>query len=218
MASDDTDLPQPDSPTIATDLAAVDRVGNAVDRVHDAARGVELHVQILHREQRCRRAGSRGGVRRRRGPSLTMVGPATFPSGADDEFFLITLEPAYTGSKPAEPPRSKLPRCYFGRACPPAIYHAFAVVWRIVFIAVRYEVQAMRDKPRLCRGMRVNERRPSLGGRAKIILRSPAGSRRYARRAAARAAHAPSAARRSPAAYARRGWCRPWRRRSAGRA
>ena len=40
------------------DLAAVDRVGDAVDRVHDAARGVELDVQILHREQRCRRAAA----------------------------------------------------------------------------------------------------------------------------------------------------------------
>ncbi len=34
-------------------FAALDRVGNAVDRVHDAARGVELDVQILHRQQRC---------------------------------------------------------------------------------------------------------------------------------------------------------------------
>ena len=49
-------------------LAAIDGVGNAVDRVHDAARGVELDMQILHREQRRRRAGGRGGVRRRRGP------------------------------------------------------------------------------------------------------------------------------------------------------
>ena len=37
MASEDTDLPQPDSPTIATALAGVDGVGNAVDRPHDAA-------------------------------------------------------------------------------------------------------------------------------------------------------------------------------------
>ena len=34
------------------DLAAVDGVGNAVDRAHDAARRVELDVQVLHRQQR----------------------------------------------------------------------------------------------------------------------------------------------------------------------
>ena len=72
MASEDTDLPQPDSPTMATTSPRLTVVGNAVDRVHDATRGVELHVQILHREQRCRRAGRRD-VRRHRSPFIELL-------------------------------------------------------------------------------------------------------------------------------------------------
>ena len=49
------------------DFAAVDGVGNAVDRAHDAARRVELDVQVLHLEQRRIRS------------VLRTAAPATFP-------------------------------------------------------------------------------------------------------------------------------------------
>ena len=48
MASEETDLPQPDSPDDGDDLAAIDRVGNALDGVNGAARGLEPHVQVAH--------------------------------------------------------------------------------------------------------------------------------------------------------------------------
>ena len=45
------------------DLAAVDGVGNAVDRAHDAARRIELDVEVLHLQQRCIRSPVRTVLR-----------------------------------------------------------------------------------------------------------------------------------------------------------
>ena len=47
-----TDLPQPDSPTIASVLPARDAEARAAHGLDDAAVGVELDVQIVHRRAR----------------------------------------------------------------------------------------------------------------------------------------------------------------------
>ena len=52
IASEETDLPQPDSPTIATTSPRSTVIGDAFDRADGAARGLELHMQVAHLEQR----------------------------------------------------------------------------------------------------------------------------------------------------------------------
>ena len=49
VVSEETDLPEPDSPTMPSVRPACDLVGDAVDRVHDAVFGGELDVQVLTR-------------------------------------------------------------------------------------------------------------------------------------------------------------------------
>ncbi len=67
-----TDLPEPDSPTIASTSPRCDRERDAVDGAHEAVLGRERDAQVLDLEQRARagrrslRAGSAGrGTRRR---------------------------------------------------------------------------------------------------------------------------------------------------------
>ena len=49
--SAETDLPDPDSPTMATISPRIDVKAQALDRAHDAARGRKLDVQVLDLEQ-----------------------------------------------------------------------------------------------------------------------------------------------------------------------
>ncbi len=55
VVSEETVLPEPDSPTIPSVRPACDLVGDPVDSVHDAVFGVELDVQVLHPQQGLRR-------------------------------------------------------------------------------------------------------------------------------------------------------------------
>ena len=48
--SEDTDLPEPDSPTIPSVRPALDVVGDAVDRLDQAVVGVEVDVQVADLE------------------------------------------------------------------------------------------------------------------------------------------------------------------------
>ena len=52
MESEVTDLPLPDSPTIASVSPAADREADAIDRARDRALGVEEGLQVLDFEQR----------------------------------------------------------------------------------------------------------------------------------------------------------------------
>ena len=52
IESADTDLPEPELADDGDDLAAADVEAQALDRPHDAARGLEMDVQILDLEQR----------------------------------------------------------------------------------------------------------------------------------------------------------------------
>ncbi len=56
VVSDETVLPEPDSPTIPSVLPARDLVGDPVDRMHDAVFRRELDVQVLDAQQRLLRA------------------------------------------------------------------------------------------------------------------------------------------------------------------
>ena len=51
MLSDVTDLPEPDSPTTAKHLAAVDVERHAVDRPDEAVVGVRTSCAGLHRQE-----------------------------------------------------------------------------------------------------------------------------------------------------------------------
>ncbi len=68
MASEETDLPQPELAHDGDHFAAVDGVGNAIDRAHDAARRVELDMQVLNLKQRRFRPVWRLIVRQRSHP------------------------------------------------------------------------------------------------------------------------------------------------------
>ncbi len=48
--SEETDLPEPDSPTMPSVWPAVDRVGEPVDGLDDAVVGVEVDLQVLDLE------------------------------------------------------------------------------------------------------------------------------------------------------------------------
>ena len=50
--SEDTDLPEPDSPTIPSVRPGADVVGDAVDRLDEAVVGVEVDVQVADGEER----------------------------------------------------------------------------------------------------------------------------------------------------------------------
>ena len=52
VVSDETVLPEPDSPTIPSVLPGRDRVGDPVDGVDDTVVGGELDAQVLDLEQR----------------------------------------------------------------------------------------------------------------------------------------------------------------------
>ena len=90
VVSEETVLPEPDSPTIPSVLPAKHLVGDPVDRVHDAVFGRELDAQVLDAQQRLAARGARdgGGSARSRVPDPRIeirVGDVDDDVGDDDE-------------------------------------------------------------------------------------------------------------------------------------
>ena len=64
IASAETDLPEPDSPTMATISPGMDGITHRLDRLDGAVARHELHMQVVDLEHR--RQQSAGRSRRRR--------------------------------------------------------------------------------------------------------------------------------------------------------
>ena len=83
-----TDLPEPDSPTIATTSPAVDGERDAVDGPHDAVLGAEADAQVVDREQRLGRAHADSLTR---GSSQACTTSTTAPSSTTKNAPNITI-------------------------------------------------------------------------------------------------------------------------------
>ena len=94
MASDGNRLAAAGFADDGHDLAAIDAVGDAVDRAHGAARGLEADVQILHLEQRRARAVARQAI-----------GQSSFHPGRAI-VFVSSLSPRYNRSTGEQLPGS----------------------------------------------------------------------------------------------------------------